>query len=688
MVLTTGRRNGRDRGAATPRALRPRGARRGARPADPGAVRAARRPRGASPDLHDAGATPIGIHVESLDDEVRRTLDAGKSTGARWPSTGPRGTRRSGSSARTRCRPTCWSGSARTPTNWSPARPSSSSWASTPSSCRSARWPAPSPSTSTARPPRTRRVVATSPPGRRAPACGRVCGRRPERRLCGVRRVQRAVRRREAEHDDDLTDRRAPRCRRGSSTGGPAARRTAWSSRPRPTADLARLPRGSGTQVFVAEQQLFATHATSTTSTHDPRTGRARRPGRRTARCSAASGSHPVDDRTDLGWWTGSRLVVAPGAAAPVAASAPRWSAPRVRRPRARGVLRFDATVQARNETLFTRLGWQPCATGRRSQGRRTCACDWPIGRFARLARATKAPLGDARCAAVAPAGSGPLRRRRRRAGARDSDLVAACDAILPAMVERDPEWAGWCAVLVNVNDLAAMGAAPVGAARRRRRPRRLVRPPGDARAARRRRRLGRAGARRTHPARRARGAVRHRARPHDAPVAGRRRPCRPRRCGSPPTSTASWRPGYTGRQWDSTSRAQPDELRAMLAAGRAGRCTRPAAPRTSRWPASSARTGMLAEASGTGAVLDVAAVPEPAARDRRRLADLLPRLRDGHRRRAGRPRTPVRVRRRPRCAASSPTRRRRGAALARRRASPSRRGRVTGLGAGIEEQP
>ena len=43
------------------------------------------------------------------------------------------------------------------------------------------------------------------------------------------------------------------------------------------------------------------------------------------------------------------------------------------------------------------------------------------------------------------------------------SDLVAACDAIVPSMVERDPEWAGWCAVLVNVNDLCAMGAVPVG---------------------------------------------------------------------------------------------------------------------------------------------------------------------------------------------------------------------------------
>jgi len=43
------------------------------------------------------------------------------------------------------------------------------------------------------------------------------------------------------------------------------------------------------------------------------------------------------------------------------------------------------------------------------------------------------------------------------------SDVIAACDAVVPSLVERDPEWAGWCGVLVNVNDLAAMGAAPVG---------------------------------------------------------------------------------------------------------------------------------------------------------------------------------------------------------------------------------
>ncbi|MET7762836.1 AIR synthase related protein [Streptomyces sp. NPDC005393] len=43
------------------------------------------------------------------------------------------------------------------------------------------------------------------------------------------------------------------------------------------------------------------------------------------------------------------------------------------------------------------------------------------------------------------------------------TDVIAACDAIVPSMVERDPEWADWCSVPVKVNDLAAMGASPVG---------------------------------------------------------------------------------------------------------------------------------------------------------------------------------------------------------------------------------
>ena len=43
---------------------------------------------------------------------------------------------------------------------------------------------------------------------------------------------------------------------------------------------------------------------------------------------------------------------------------------------------------------------------------------------------------------------------------------------------------------------------------------------------------------------------------------------------------------------------------------------------------------GMLAEASGCGAEIDVAAIPAPGGRRDGRLAHLLPRVRDAHRRR------------------------------------------------------
>lgn len=40
--------------------------------------------------------------------------------------------------------------------------------------------------------------------------------------------------------------------------------------------------------------------------------------------------------------------------------------------------------------------------------------------------------------------------------------LLMAADGIMEDLVRRDPRWAGYCAVLVNVNDIAAMGGFPI----------------------------------------------------------------------------------------------------------------------------------------------------------------------------------------------------------------------------------
>ncbi len=72
-----------------------------------------------------------------------------------------------------------------------------------------------------------------------------------------------------------------------------------------------------------------------------------------------------------------------------------------------------------------------------------------------------------------------------------------------------------------------------------------------------------------------------------------------------------AWRPGYTGRQWDSTSGRRRDEIAAMTSVVAR---TRPHAAKDVSMAGVVGTLGMLAEASGTGAVLDVAAVPRPAA--------------------------------------------------------------------------
>jgi AIR synthase-related protein len=70
------------------------------------------------------------------------------------------------------------------------------------------------------------------------------------------------------------------------------------------------------------------------------------------------------------------------------------------------------------------------------------------------------------------------------------------------------------------------------------------------------------------------------------------------------------WRQGYRSRQWDSASGRRPADLRAMTGAVAAAR---PAAAKDVSMAGIVGTLGMLAEASGCGAVLDVAAVPRPA---------------------------------------------------------------------------
>ena len=40
--------------------------------------------------------------------------------------------------------------------------------------------------------------------------------------------------------------------------------------------------------------------------------------------------------------------------------------------------------------------------------------------------------------------------------------MLVAMDGIWGRLLEADPWWAGYCAVLVNVNDIAAMGGTPI----------------------------------------------------------------------------------------------------------------------------------------------------------------------------------------------------------------------------------
>ncbi|MER7878805.1 MSMEG_0567/sll0787 family protein [Streptomyces solisilvae] len=352
---------------------------------------------------------------------------------------------------------------------------------------------------------------------------------------------------------------------------------------------------------FVYEQGLFRGHDLDERDT-DPRTLVLIARGRDGTVVGGVR-LGPATDGPDIGWWQGGRLVVAPAVrgSAGVGAALVRAACARAE---AEGALRFDATVQTRNEVLFRRLGWRR-VRDITAAGSPHVLMRWPIGRIAAQASAAKAALGPL-LDPLATASPGFIGDDG--APVPGTDVVAACDAIVPSMVERAPDWAGWCAVLVNVNDLAAMGAAPVG----------LLDALGAPDAA--------------HAARVLTGLSRA-AQAYGVPVLGghtqlgvpaalsvtalgRTRHPVPGGGGRPGHAVrltadlgGTWRPGYRGRQWDSTSHRRADELRTMAGAVAAAR---PAAAKDVSMAGVAGTLGMLAEASGCRAVLDVAAVPRP----------------------------------------------------------------------------
>jgi len=314
---------------------------------------------------------------------------------------------------------------------------------------------------------------------------------------------------------------------------------------------------------------------------------------------------YPRGGDPTLGWWQGGRLVCSPGLdrgrRREVAAALVRAACATAE---LEGALRFDATVQPRYEPFFSGLGWQgirptECA------GRPHLLMRRPIDRIERLVRATKAPLAGL-LDGLAPGGAGWVGDDG--APVPGSDLVAATDAIVPSLVERDPEWAGWCGVLVSANDLAAMGAERLGAL--------------DAVAGPDAGHVGRvlAGLRAGAQAFGLPivGGHTQVGAPAALSVTGLGRAERPvpgggGRIGDRIRLTADvggrWRPGYTGTQWDSTTARSRAEIDAML--GSVGRA-RPRAAKDVSMAGVAGTLGMIAEASGCGAELRVADVPRP----------------------------------------------------------------------------
>jgi putative N-acetyltransferase (TIGR04045 family) len=307
----------------------------------------------------------------------------------------------------------------------------------------------------------------------------------------------------------------------------------------------------------------------------------------------------------DVGWWTGSRLVVEHDAPPGTGSALVRAACARAE---AEGALRFEAVVQADKEAFFARLGWE--ARGPVTlNGRPHVRMRWPLRALASQA-AAKGVIGDV-LGSLRPGSAGFVGDDG--APVPGTDIVVVTDAVLPTMVERDPWWAGWCSVLVNANDLAAMGATPVGLT--------------DA-----------VGAPTRSLARRVLAGMTAATEQYGIPVLGGHtqvgvpaalsvtmlgRSASPvPGGGGRPGDTVSlvadlaggWRPGYRGRQWDSTTaRSAADQRRLVGTLGRPDVRRRVRAAKDVSMAGLTGTLAMLAEASGCGAELDVPSIPRPA---------------------------------------------------------------------------
>lgn len=311
---------------------------------------------------------------------------------------------------------------------------------------------------------------------------------------------------------------------------------------------------------------------------------------------------HP--EMAEIGWWRGSRLVTVGGggvARGDVGAALVRAACAHALHA---GALRFDAYVQLAHEPFFAALGWKTIRP-LEIAGLQHLLMRWGVSRLAEQAQATKAPLGGL---------VGSILAHDRWRGddcvpIAGSDVVACVDAITPSMVERDPAWAGWCGILVSANDLAAMGASPLGA-------------------------LDAIGGRDAAHLSSVLSGVRSGSEAFGLPILGghtqlgvpgmlsvsgfgRAAAPVPGGGGRPGDALwvcadleGGWRPGYHALQWDSTSWRTREQLRPMLdLVARA----RPRAAKDASMAGIIGTIAMLAEASGCGAELELARIPSPA---------------------------------------------------------------------------